>query len=74
MKSSKHWQKIELKNISPESSLFDIETSYYKAGVLIWHILDDRIFISEGFGIINGMSKEEMHNFELVFGRILKVR
>lgn len=67
MKSSKQWRKFELKNLSPDSSLFDIESRYLTAGIIIWHIFEDRIFISEGFGKMNGMSQAEIFNFEQSF-------
>jgi hypothetical protein len=60
----KDWQHIEVRNLSQEFSLFNIESRYSSAGILIWHILEDRIFISEGFCKMNNMSKAEMFNFE----------
>jgi hypothetical protein len=75
MKSSPHlnsflqkdWQKVEIMNPPPELSLFDIETRYSSAGVLIWHILEDRIFLSDGLCRMLRMSKAGLLNLELQF-------
>lgn len=63
----KDWQKVEIMSHSPELPLFDFETRYSNAGVLIWHILEDRIFLSEGFCRMLRMSKEGLLNLELMF-------
>ncbi len=61
------WQKVEILSHPPEQPLFDIETSYSSAGVLIWHILEDRIFLSEGLCRMMRMSKTGLLHLELLF-------
>ncbi len=61
------WQKVELTTHLPELLMFDIETSYSSAGVLIWHILEDRIFLSDGLCRMMRMSKEGILQLELLF-------
>lgn len=75
MKSSPHlnsflqkdWQKVEILSRSPEWPLFDFETRYSSAGVLIWHILEDRIFLSDGLCRMMRISKKGILQLELLF-------
>lgn len=48
-------------------SMFDFENMDSSAGVLIWHILEDRIFLSEGLCGMMKMSKTGLLNLELQF-------
>lgn len=74
MKSSPHlnsflqkdWQKVEISHAT-EQPLFDIETRYSSAGVLIWHIMEDRIFLSEGLCRMMKMRKDGLLQLELLF-------
>lgn len=60
------WPLFEL--ISPrEIPLFSFENRYTSAGILVWHILDDRIFMSEGFYNMIGLSKEGLLRLEIQF-------
>ena len=61
------WHKFEEIKLLPEQPLFDIETCYSGAGVLIWHILEDRIFLSEGLCRMMEMSEAGILNLELQF-------
>jgi hypothetical protein len=75
MKSSPHlnsflqkdWQKVEIICQPTEHPLFDIENRYSSAGVLIWHILEDRIFLSEGLCRMLKMRKDGLLQLELLF-------
>lgn len=75
MKSSPHlnsllqkdWQKVEIISHSSEHPLFDFETRYSSAGVLIWHVLEDRIFLSEGLCRMMRMRKSGLLKLELLF-------
>jgi hypothetical protein len=75
MKSSTHlnsflqkdWQKVEIISQPTEHPLFDIENRYSSAGVLIWHILEDRIFLSEGLCRMLKMRKDGLLQLELLF-------
>lgn len=61
------WQEIEIRRQTPELSWFDFENGYASSGILIWHILEDRIFLSEGFYRLLGMNKSGLLNLELLF-------
>lgn len=63
----------KLKNIQAANSapgynlLFEYGKSYYNSGILIWHILEDRIFMSEGFCRLLGINKAGVSNLEYLF-------
>lgn len=59
-------QKTGKETFYKEFQLSDIETQYASSGILIWHILEDRIFMSEGFCRLMGMSKAGIFNLQLL--------
>jgi hypothetical protein len=61
------WSEIEIKKQTMSLPLFDYETRYISAGILIWHIFEDRIFFSEGLCKMMGLSDEGLLNLELSF-------
>lgn len=65
--TNREWQKAEITSNPPELLLLDIETPYSSAGVLIWHIMEDRIFISEKLCRMMRVSKTGLLNLEFKF-------
>lgn len=63
----KDWLRIQKFSYPPNLPLFDIEISYSSSGVLIWHIMEDRIFLSDGLCRMLKMSKDGLLKLESQF-------
>lgn len=48
-------------------NLIRMDYLYSHSGVLIWHILENRIFMSEGFCRMMGISKSTVQKLEVLF-------